>query len=111
MKLHDIRSETTDVVVSFQAGDLNVTYRPNTFTADRADAVQAAANDQSKANDAMFQMVGDVLVRWDLEDDAGQVIPLDDAARLRAEVPVAVFGRIFLAIQESQNPKGTARAS
>ena len=111
MKLNDIRSETAEVAVPFQSGDLHVTYRPNTFTADRSDAVQAAAKDEAKATDAMFLMVGDVLVRWDLEGDDGETIPLDDPKRLRAEVPVAVFGRIFAAIGQAQNPQVTARNS
>ncbi len=111
VKLTDIRSETSTTLVSFASGDLKVTYRPNTFTADVADEINAAIKDPTKQTDAMFQMVGANLVDWDLEDDAGKVIPLDDPKRLRAEVPMAVFGRIFQQIQADQDPGKAGKTS
>lgn len=110
MKLAELRSETKPIVVHFDAGDLKVSYRPNAFTADAMDSVQAAAADTAKATDAMFQMVAGVLADWDLEGDDGTVIPLSDTARLRAEVPMGVFNRIFVAMNEDQNPEAAGKA-
>lgn len=111
MKLADIRSETRVTIIGFAAGDLKVTYRPNAFTADVADRINSAVADPKQQTDAMFQMVSEVLVEWDLEGDDGQVIAVTDAARLRAEVPMQVFGRIFAGIQEDQDPgKAAARS-
>lgn len=109
MRLSEIRSETKPVVVSFAAGDLNVVYRPNAFTADVADRMATATKDPDQATGAFFEMISGLLVSWDLEDDAGKVIPVEDTARLRAEVPMPIFGRIFAALQEDQNPGGAAR--
>jgi hypothetical protein len=111
MKLAQLRAESKTVLVPFQAGDLKVDYRPNTFTADAVDKINAAMQDPKKQTDAMFDMIGGMLLGWDLEDDDGTVIPLDDAARLRAEVPMQVFGRIFTALQEDQAPGEAATRS
>jgi hypothetical protein len=104
VRLSDLRSETKAVTVHFDAGDLKVTYRPNAFTADASDKVQAAMQDPTQQTDAMFQMIGGMLVDWDLEDNDGNVIDLHDVAQLRAEVPMNVFGRIFMDLSEDQNP-------
>ena len=111
MKLSSITAETEDVTVKFQSGDLQVSYRPHVFTADAVDQMQKASDDPSKQTDQMFELVRNTLARWDLEGDDGEVIPLDNIPRLRAEVPMQVFGKIWLAIQESQNPKATPRRS
>ncbi len=104
MRLSEIRAETKSVVVPFAAGDLKVTYRPNAFTADVADSMQAAIADPKQATAAFFRMVTGLLVSWDLEGDDGEVIPVSDTARLRAEVPMPVFGRIFAEFQKDANP-------
>lgn len=104
MKLSSVRSETADIDVHFASGDLHVTYRPNNLTADAVDRVNDAASDSKKQTDSLFMQVSEIITRWDLEDDEGQIIDLKDTAKLRAEVPMAVFGKIFLAMQEAQNP-------
>jgi hypothetical protein len=104
MKLADLKSATKTTVISFDIGDLKVTYRPNRFTATLADQINAAMQDPAQQTDAMFRMVGEVLVDWDLEDDAGKIIPLDEVQRLRDEVPMQVFGLIFAGIQQDQDP-------
>lgn len=104
MKLAQLRAESKTVAVSFQAGDLKVEYRPNSFTADAVDKINSAMQDPKQQTAAMFEMIGGMLLSWDLEGDDGKVIPLDDPARLRAEVPMQVFGRIFAALQEDQAP-------
>lgn len=109
MKLSDIRSETKPLTIPFQAGDLKVVYRPNAFTADVADKMQAQASKPEEATDGFLNMVVAILESWDLEDEDGKVIPIDKA-RLRAEVPVPVFGRIFAEIQADQTPVAEGKA-
>lgn len=109
MRLSQIRAETKALTIPFQAGDLNVTYRPNTFTADVADRMTAAAQETDTATDSFLDTVIGILADWDLEDDNGDVIPLEKA-RLRAEVPVPVFGRIFQEIQRDQVPGAEGKA-
>jgi hypothetical protein len=103
MRLSEIRSETKVLTIPFQAGDLKVVYRPNAFTADIADKMQKQAADTTTATDSFLDMVVGIIESWDLEDDAGEIVPIDKV-RLRAEVPVPVFGRIFQEIQKDQTP-------
>jgi hypothetical protein len=111
MKLADLKSATKTTVISFDVGDLKVTYKPNAFTANLADQINAAMQDPAKQTDGMFRMVSEVLVDWDLEDDGGKIIPVDDIKRLRDEVPMQVFGLIFQGIQQDQDPgKADARS-
>lgn len=109
MKLSDIRAETKALTIPFQAGDLKVTYRPNAFTADVADKMQAQSEDATQATDSFLEMVVGILESWDLEDDAGEVVPIEKS-RLRSEVPVPVFGRIFAEIQKDQTPTEQGKA-
>lgn len=104
MKLADLKSATKTTVISFDIGDLKVTFKPNVFTANLADQINAAMADPAQQTGAMFRMINEVLVDWDLEDEAGKIIPLDDDKRLKEEVPMQVFGAIFAGIQEDQDP-------
>jgi hypothetical protein len=103
LKLSQIRAETKPLVIPFQAGDLKVTYKPNAFTADVADKMTAQAADESQATDAFLTMVIAIIDSWDLEDDEGNIVPIEMAA-LRREVPMPVFGRIFQEIQKDAVP-------
>lgn len=111
MKLSSIRSETKVIVVPFDSGDLKVTVRPNVYTADMADAAVAASLDPKTSVDAVIDQAQKLIVGWDLEDDAGHIIEIDDRPKLRAEVPVPVFNRVFLAIRDDQDPQTRAARS
>ena len=115
MRLSEIRAETKSLVVPFGAGDLKVVYRPNAYTADVADQMATTLQEAQRpdgnprqATSAFIEMVTGLLVSWDLEDDGGEVIPID-VDRLRAEVPMPVFGRIFTELQKDMNPGEAAR--
>lgn len=88
----------------FAAGDLKVVYRPNSMTTDAVSQITAAMSDPEKQTDGLFVMIAGMLESWDLEDDNGEVIPVSDEKRLRAEVPMGVFGKIFTAMRQDQNP-------
>lgn len=111
MKLSSIRSETKAIVVPFESGDLKVTIRPNVYTADMADAAADAALDPKTSIDSVLDQAQQVIVGWDLEGDDSKIIDMADRERLRAEVPVQVFVRIFLAIRDDQDPQKPAARS
>lgn len=111
MKLSQVRAETRDIVVEFDSDVLNVTYRPNTFTVDAASEIQAAMSDPAKQTEGLFKMVSEMLAGWDLEDDNGEIVPLGDPARMKAEVPMPIFGKIFEAMRKDQDPSGEGRRS
>lgn len=104
MKLSDLRSITKPITITFDSGTLEIGYRPNSFTADAVDQINAAMADPDKQTDAVFQLIAANIATWDLEGDDGKIIPLHNVARLRAEVPMAIFNRIFSEIQDDQNP-------
>lgn len=111
MKLSEISAETKPLTVPFESGDLKVRYRPNSFTANAADEINAAMADPQKQTNGMFRMVAAIIAEWDLEDEDGKVVPLDDPAYLREHVPMGVFGRIFQTMNSDQNPGEVAARS
>ena len=113
MKLSKITSQVSDLDVDFGNEVLKVKYKPHTFTANMVDEMAAAETDSSKQTVALFQMVAGTIVDWDLEGEDGKIIPIDNAERLKDEVPISIFGEIFRQIGEAQNPKaqGTTRRS
>lgn len=70
--------ESRDITLDFgEAGTIEMTVLPDRFTLGRQRAIRKAqdANDAAGIADALFAVVES----WDLQDDDGNVIPLDES--------------------------------
>ena len=110
MRLADIRAETKHLSVPFADGTIEVDYRPNTYTGEKADQLQAemtrALNEGGAQSKAFMQTIFEVIADWDLlEDDGKTPVPLDEDV-CYTKVPISVFGKILQSIQEDQAPPG-----
>lgn len=91
------------IPVTYGDETFDVAYLPGEFTGDLLATV--ADTDETKATaalDAMLALLLPVLVRWDIEDENGENLPITSAS-LRA-VPLAVLRAILGAIQEDSRP-------
>lgn len=113
MRISDAKSESRDVAVRFETGDLNVTYRPISYTINEAERLTSESSDLAKATPEqraakMSQLattISNLVVAWDLEDDEGVTIDPQNAEALR-DVPMNIFNEVIRAINEDQKPSG-----
>lgn len=115
MRISDAKSKSRDVAVRFETGDLNVTYRPISYTINEAERLTSESSDLAKATPEqraakMSQLattISNLVVAWDLEDDEGVTIDPQNAEALR-DVPMNIFNEVIRAINEDQKPSGEA---
>lgn len=111
MRLSDAKSHAREIIVSFEGGDLHVSYRPMSYTVEELDrlgddaAVKDMSAEERKARiGRIIEMITQVVASWDLTEDDGET-PIDpaDTVRLRS-VPINVFTEILAAIRKDQRP-------
>lgn len=106
MRLSAATSRVRPIVVKFEGGDLNATYRPTSYTPKKLAEAQAKAKKAKKANDqdaalaSMIESVLDLFVSWDLEDDDGTPIPL--TAEALQDVPINVMSELIQEVGRDQ---------
>lgn len=107
LRLSSATAPSRDITVTFEGGDLQVAYRPASYTVAELDALQADTKNTARIVESMLR----TLVSWDLEYDedsaptpeqVGQVIPLETEP-LTQTVPTSVFVVIMRAMQEDQS--------
>lgn len=116
MRISEALSEAVDIVVPFANNvNLNVTYRPMSYTVAQLDKLAAETvkregetDDEFKerrkaANERIIDMVQNVLVAWDLTDESDVAIDFRDREVMREKVPTNVFTGILHAIRRHQS--------
>lgn len=109
MKLSQAVSKAREIKVSFDSAELNVTYRPASYTTRELQQLQ-----EDKDLRRVAQTIQRTLVTWDLEDEDGKPFPLEGEEaleRLVDEVPISVFTEILKAVQEDQTPGEAGKTS
>lgn len=118
IKLAEIANQTKTIDVTFPGADgtLSVTYRPNKVTprqeAAFAQAIRRAERDEEGAEpvgDLVLEMLSVVMLRWDLEGEDGQTVPL--TVETLRDVPSAIVTRVMEAIRDANAPDPTKSAS
>jgi hypothetical protein len=106
MQIADALGEETSLAVSFPKGQLNIVYRPMTYTVAELEQLQRSDKDPVQIVNSML----DLLVSWDLTDGDGAPVPIDYES-LRQKVPTAIFLRILRAVNEDQGPGESSGSS
>ena len=91
MKLSDIqpRQEPRELVLDFgDAGTITMTVLPDKFTLGHQRAIRKAQKENDLA--AMADVLFSAIEEWDLEDDEGEVIPLDETGVDKFTIVTAV---------------------
>ena len=86
----------------FDPGEMWIDYQPGELTIDVIESVQDGMNDGGESG-AIADMLGRILVDWDLEnEDGSKVPPTPEGIRL---LPLPALGFIFGSMMEDIRPK------
>ena len=116
MKLSAIQpaQEPREIVLDFgEAGTVTMTVLPDKFNLGRQRAIRKAqaAGDAPGVADALFA----VIESWDLEDEDGEVIPLDETGvdRFTLDTAVGIANKMFEALggPKAETPTALPRGS
>jgi hypothetical protein len=100
--LGHLKKQTKAVApIDFDGEALNIRYRVHAFTPN-VEAELRASEKEGSVSDSLVRMLTLLLDSWDLNDEKGKVLPVNETV-LR-DVPLAVLSRIFTAISEDQAP-------
>ena len=100
IRLSDLTKETRKVSVNVGASEpLEIEYRTRAYTPELEESIIGA---QERPAAALAQVLGKLIVAWNLVDDDGKPYPLDDAHF--DKLPVQVMIAIFQAIAEDMRP-------
>lgn len=97
MKMSEATDAPKDLDVPFGAAVLHVTYKPVDYTPREMEAAQ-----ESQDIKRVVDMIARTVVKWDLEDEDGNVIPLEQEALM--DVRLNIFHGIFAAIAKDGAP-------
>ena len=101
MRVSKLRDETRSVAVKVEDETLTVEYRPNAYTPKLEQEAAQVSGDQ--AGPVLLTMLVPVIAGWDLVDDAGAMIPIDEANL--AELPVSLLVTVLKAVGDDMNPQ------
>jgi len=105
MRLSRMKQTNAKLEIDFGGGDvLHVEYDPQAYTAAREEEL-APLMSQARPGKWLVKTVEATILRWDLEDDEGNVIPLTEEGL--AGVPTSVLTEVYKAVQEHQRPNPT----
>ena len=115
MRISEAQSATRDIVVHFEGGDLNVTYRPVSYTINETEKMAEDTSNLDKASPAeraekmgkFVDSIARLVIAWDLEDEEGITIDPSDRAALR-DVPLNILNDVVSTISKDQRPSGEA---
>jgi len=100
IKLSDLTKETRKLFVNLGAHEpLEIKYRARAYTAELENNLASA---HERPATALAQMLGSLIVDWNLVDDDGNLYPLDNEHL--SKLPVQVMIAIFQAIAEDMRP-------
>lgn len=112
MKISQAVAPKKDVKVPFEGAELQVVYRPLTYTVRQMDemAAEAEATGGGKATTRLLETIQKLVVTWDLTDEHDKLIVIEgdltDDHPLR-DVPSHIFVAIIKAVNEDQTPGGS----
>ncbi len=106
MKISQATAKPTDLDVPFD-GDvvLKVKYRPLTYTVREMESLQEDERNVARIIETIQRLV----VEWDLEDDEGNIVGLDDES-LR-DIPTHIFLQIIREVSNHQSVGAEGKAS
>jgi len=104
--------DTRTVTMAVGEDVVTLTYRPSGITPETEDRLEAFVKEQ-KVGQSMIALLLDTLVSWDITDDKGKTLPINDA-QLR-KLPLALLGQMVRTITEDMRPNapsgGTSAAT
>lgn len=100
-KLSDLMNMEASVTVAFQGIPVTAHYNPALLTIEffeRVQALQDTKDDETTEQHLVVTLVKMMITRWDLTDDDGTPLPIDEAT-LR-KLPMALLNELITTIQE-----------
>jgi len=96
-----MKAKITETSLEWDGEVVDFAYKPNEFTMELADEIQAAA--EAENMNAVSAMLSPIIVWWDVLDDDDQRIP--PTAEQMRKFPLNFLVRIMGAITDDQNPE------
>ena len=101
VRLSAMKAKITETSLEWDGEVVDFAYKPNEFTMELADEIQAAA--EAENMNAVSAMLSPIIVWWDVLDDDDQRIP--PTAEQMRKFPLNFLVRIMGAITDDQNPE------
>ncbi len=102
IKLSAMRGDVRTATVKIGGDEMTISYLPNAYTPRlEADAAQAQGGQQ--AGPVLITILREVLTAWEITDDKGRMLPIDD--KTLAEIPMPVLTDMLRVIGEDMNPQ------
>jgi hypothetical protein len=101
VRLTDMKAKTRETELVWDGETVAFCYKPNEFTMDLADEIDAAA--KSEETNVVATLLGPVLVWWDVLDDKDKRIP--PTAEKMGQFPLNFLLKIMRTITEDQDPE------
>jgi len=101
IRISELTRDERTIQVPVGKEQVNITYRPGGFTPETEDRLHQHEEDQ-RGGAALVELLEGCLVRWDLEGEDGQPMPIDGAV-LRT-LPIRFLAQAVKAIAEDMNP-------
>lgn len=102
MRLSQLQEDSCPLAIEMGDDSLNIVYLPSGYTPELEDKFMASS-EKNRAGGSLAEFLSGMLVKWDLQDDEGNVHPTDmDSLR---HLPVKFLNSIVEAISEDMNPQ------
>lgn len=102
--LGSIRDAIVEVTVTFLDVEVRAGVRPGRITRSLVEAAQNA-----EALDALVEQVVELVAWWDITDEAGERLPVNEGTV--RQLPIPFIARLVLAAVESVEEQGKARGA
>ena len=113
VRLSDYAKQIKNVAIAIDEDTLNIKYRIGEVTPGRIDRIMAMSSDENEEQVSQAEMWQHMLVMiegWDLQDDAGESLPIN--AETLAIIPTPILQAVLEAVIEDTRPtKKTGRRS
>jgi hypothetical protein len=93
MRLSDIQKKRVSLAIDFMDEVLNVTYDPSFLTPEREQEIDSATDSEQ-----MSKLIAGLVTSWDLVDDEGTAIPLNEDDLLT--IPTIILATVLNKVSE-----------
>jgi hypothetical protein len=100
MRISEALAEDKPLDVKFGTAVLHIRYRPPSYTLAQIEEAQADKGNPER----LLSMLQSLITEWDLDDNAGERVPIDDAEAIRQNVPLSIYNKIVTAIKDDNAP-------
>jgi hypothetical protein len=111
MRISDALAKARPLTVEFDSDSMNITYRPSSYSVEKLEQlVEEDGSERKVAPRRMIEMIQNMVISWDLLEDNGEPIDLQNTARLR-QLPSSIFLTILNAVKADQSAGEAERPS